>query len=146
MLKQQIIEQSQLENKIYLQMRDIFNKIMSSGIITPEYYTKPISSTDHGWTYSDYNVNGHTVHITGSKYVGRGNVDYAYIDIDLDQIDNMNDWISAQQEKLKIAEQEKLIAEQTEELREAEEQKIRDREQYEALKKKFELEKRNDIE
>lgn len=138
MLKQQIIKKEQLDNEIFIEMRGIFDKVMSAGIITPWGYKAPVTSNDHGFSYTDYEVDTKGLELHGTKYSGCGDYDHVYFSIPLDQIDNVDAYIQSEQDKLKTAQQEKLIAAQEKAAKETEEQTARDREQYEKLKQKFE--------
>lgn len=130
------------EKKITKEMVDTFfdsyekieQKIYRILVVLSTLYPKKYNT---GCSYFQRNAEGTHIEIIYVDYYGETN-EYQYIPIEYLYDEN---WLEKEEEKLRIYQEEEKKQKFLREIKEKEEKEIRDREQYERLKKKFEINK-----
>jgi hypothetical protein len=134
--KEKALQLKQDQEEMYDIMKDIFEKCQDAGILREEYGNEWVTLS--GFKFDGYEFYNNYVEIKGERYAGCGEYDHTHINIPYDALDNIDGFI--QQKKDEIAEEarKKAEAEAAAEAQTKLEQEQYEREQYQALKVKFE--------
>jgi hypothetical protein len=127
-----------IDNQCYHVAKAMFLKLQDAHVIHDDNTRREGFNPAKDYEYTGFEMTKTGIRLSGSQYVGGGEYYYVSIDIPLDRIDNLDEFIREKQEERAEAQRQRRAARMAEEAAETERQAQWERDKYEELKAKFE--------
>jgi len=141
-IKELAKQAEEINDQLYTFSRDAFNTALAAGVVLDEqrdddgeYVFLP---TKAKYKFDGFEIDSKGIEIKGSVYAGCGDYDYTHIHIPFDYLDNLNGWTELKKAEIDAAAQKRADAKTAKEAEEQREIAEAEREQYLALKVKYE--------
>lgn len=139
----------QISNELYTFSKSAFEKALASGVVLEEQWgddhDRIFLPTKQNYKFDSFEIDSKGIEIKGSVYAGCGDYDYTSIHIPFDYLDNIDGWIELKKAEIDEAARKRVEAKEAKEAQELLEQEQAERDQFQALKEKYEGQGTNQV-